>query len=42
MRRGATVSYSYPIPGQDVVATVMGEVPLLTAEQVAKSIEVKP
>lgn len=42
MRRGATVSYSYPIPGHDAVATVMGEVPLLTAEQVAKSVTVKP
>jgi len=42
MRSGATVSYTYPIPGQDYVATVMGEVPLLTAEQVAKSVAVKP
>lgn len=42
MRSGATVSYTYPIPGQDYVATVMGEVPLLTAEQVAKSVTVKP
>ncbi|MFT5603242.1 MAG: sigma-E factor negative regulatory protein RseB [Paracoccaceae bacterium] len=42
MRRGATVSFTYPIPGQNYVATVMGEVPLLTAEQVAKSVMVKP
>ena len=39
MRSGATVSYTYPIPGQNYVATVMGEVPLLTAEQVAKSVK---
>lgn len=42
MRSGATVSYTYPIPGQNYVTTVMGEVPLLTAEQVAKSVRVKP
>ena len=42
MRSGATVSYTYPIPGHNYVATVMGEVPLLTAEQVAKSVRVKP
>ncbi len=41
MRSGATVSYTYPIPGRNYVATVMGEVPLVTAEQVAKSITVK-
>lgn len=38
MRSGATVSYTYPIPDRDLVATVIGEVPLLTAEQVAKSL----
>lgn len=42
MRSGATVSYTYPIPGQVYVVTVIGEVPLLTAEQVAKSVVVKP
>lgn len=40
MRSGATVSYTYPIPDHDLVATVIGEVPLLTAEQVAKSMVV--
>ncbi len=41
MRSGATVSYSYPIPDSNLVTTVIGEVPLLTAEQVAKSVAVK-
>lgn len=40
MRSGATVSYTYPIPERELVATVIGEVPLLTAEQVAKSLVV--
>nr|WP_281388613.1 MucB/RseB C-terminal domain-containing protein [Litorivivens lipolytica] len=42
MRSGATVSYTYPIPERELVATVIGEVPLLTAEQVAKSLVVNP
>ncbi|WP_372747790.1 MucB/RseB C-terminal domain-containing protein [Litorivivens sp.] len=42
MRSGATVSYTYPLPDADFVATVIGEVPLLTAEQVAKSLVISP
>lgn len=42
MRSGATVSYTYPLPQGSFVATVIGEVPLLTAEQVAKSLVITP
>lgn len=42
MRSGATVSYTYPLPAASFVATVIGEVPLLTAEQVAKALVVMP
>lgn len=38
MRRGASVSYTVAFPDQGVFATVVGEVPMLTAKQVAKSL----
>ncbi len=38
MRRGASVSYTVAFPEQGSFATVVGEVPMLTAKQVAKSL----
>ncbi|MDF1690976.1 MAG: MucB/RseB C-terminal domain-containing protein [Zhongshania sp.] len=38
MRRGASVSYTVAFPDQGRFATVVGEVPMLTAKQVAKSL----
>lgn len=37
-RRGASVSYTATLPDQQALVTVVGEVPLLTAKQVAKSV----
>jgi sigma-E factor negative regulatory protein RseB len=38
MRRGASVSYTVAFPDNGMFATVVGEVPMLTAKQVAKSL----
>lgn len=38
MRRGASVSYTVAFPEHESFATVVGEVPMLTAKQVAKSL----
>jgi sigma-E factor negative regulatory protein RseB len=38
MRRGASVSYTVAFPDSGMFATVVGEVPMLTAKQVAKSL----
>lgn len=38
MRRGASVSYTVAFPDKSVFVTVVGEVPILTAMQVAKSL----
>lgn len=38
MRRGASVSYSVPFPQYESLVTVVGEVPMLTAKQVAHSL----
>ncbi|WP_269619366.1 MucB/RseB C-terminal domain-containing protein [Zhongshania sp. BJYM1] len=38
MRRGASVSYTVAFPENGMFATVVGEVPMLTAKQVAKSL----
>ncbi|CAA0080604.1 MucB/RseB C-terminal domain-containing protein [Zhongshania aliphaticivorans] len=38
MRRGASVSYTVAFPESGMFATVVGEVPMLTAKQVAKSL----
>lgn len=37
-RRGASVSYTATLPDQQALVTVVGEVPLLTARQVAQSL----
>ncbi|MGJ8687447.1 MAG: MucB/RseB C-terminal domain-containing protein [Spongiibacteraceae bacterium] len=41
MRRGASVSYSVPFPQHESLVTVVGEVPMLTAKQVAHSLSWK-
>lgn len=38
MRHGASLMYRQQLPGKPFVATVVGEIPVLTARQVAKSI----
>ncbi len=38
MRRGASVSYSVAFPSQNSLVTVVGEVPMVTAREVARSI----
>ena len=42
MRRGASVSYTVAFPENGMFATVVGEVPMLTAKQVAKSLSWEP
>lgn len=39
MRRGASVSYSVAVPERQALVSVVGEVPMLTAKQIARSLE---